>query len=70
MTLLYQLDAVTGERGYVQVKGVEEEDDVFALVVGQGDLFHVAVDNRHPLPLGGGLRDVQLRHGCVLPTDK
>ena len=44
------------KQSYVQVEGVEKEDDVFALVVRQTDVLEVTIDDRGATELRGGLR--------------
>ena len=47
---------------YSQVKGVEEEDEVFALVVGQRDDLEVSIDDSGSFEVGRRFGDPQLRH--------
>ena len=46
---------------YSQVEGVEEEDEIFALVVGQGYDLEVTVDDRRSFEVGRRFGDPQLR---------
>ena len=48
---------------YSQVKGVEEEDEVFALVVRQGDVLEVASKHSCSLEVGSGTCHPQLGEG-------
>ncbi|MNL03786.1 hypothetical protein D3C87_1243340 [compost metagenome] len=47
-----------------EVEGVEEQDDVLALVVGQGDLLELAVDDGVGLELGSS--HLRLEHDFLL----
>ena len=50
-------------RGFnLQVQGVEEDDQVLSLVVGQGDLLEGAIDDGHSLEVWGWLTNLGLRH--------
>lgn len=50
---------MTGERN-LQVQRIEEEVDVFALVVGQFDLFEGAIDDCGALEIRCWLRDLHV----------
>jgi len=55
---------VTASQGkYSQVKRVEEEDEIFALVVRQGDVLEVASKDSCSLEVGSRTCDPQLGKG-------
>ena len=51
-----------------EVKWVEEEDEVFALVVCERDLFEVPVNDGCASPLWSRLGEMELRHGELKHT--